>query len=298
MHNNLYVFAQTLENSIKKEMNWFYKLWENVDWHALALNAALVLLKIILTIIVFYAINRIGRSLIRMLFKQRLSKNLVQPERIRTVRNLTLNTFRGVLIFGFIYTVLSILSIPVGSLLAGAGIVGLAISFGAQGLVADITNGISILLENQLDINDHIVIGEIEGTVQNINLKTTQIRDFDGTLHYIPNREILTLSNKSKGAMRVRISICLKSSRDWDHARQIIQQVNEEYIPQCPEIVTPPKNILFNVTPSNQLLIIVDMFTTPGDQFVIQSKFSELYIDTMTDEGIVLPVNPLVFDKK
>ncbi len=269
--------------------NW----WLSVDWQAMGEYIIATFIKILLATIIFIILHRVGRHFIQFIFKTGMHNLPEKNGRVSTVRNLTLNTYRGFLIFAYIYTILTLFSIPVGSLLAGAGIVGLAISFGAQGLVADIANGIAILLENQLDIGDHILVAGIEGHVVDINLKTTKIKDFDGTIHYVPNREILTLSNKSQGIMRARISLRLFPSTNLDHVKKIIQHVNDELVGQYDEIVTPPKRILFSINLKDQLVVIVDMFTTPGNQIRIASIFIEAYIEALTAANIALPTEGL-----
>ncbi|MCC9882215.1 mechanosensitive ion channel family protein, partial [Streptococcus agalactiae] len=107
------------------------------------------------------------------------------------------------------YWILSILGVPISSLLAGAGIAGVAIGLGAQGFLSDVVNGFFILLENQFDVGDIINVGTVSGTVTNVGIRTTQIHDFDGTLHFIPNRNITIVSNKSRSNMRAQIDIPL-----------------------------------------------------------------------------------------
>ena len=111
------------------------------------------------------------------------------------------------LYFFFISWVLSILGVPVSSLLAGAGLAGVALGLGAQGFLTDVVNGFFILLENQFEVGDSVVIGSVEGNISSVGIRTTQIRGFDGTLHFIPNRNITVVSNKSRGDMRVQIDI-------------------------------------------------------------------------------------------
>ncbi|MBD5020626.1 small-conductance mechanosensitive channel protein MscT, partial [Xanthomonas citri pv. citri] len=111
------------------------------------------------------------------------------------------------LIFIFFVMVLDLFHYDPSALLAGAGIVGLAVGFGAQGLVSDIVTGFFILLEKQLDVGDYITVSTFDGIVEQVGLRTTQIRSFDGTLHYIPNRNITNVSNHSRGTMQALVDI-------------------------------------------------------------------------------------------
>ena len=112
-----------------------------------------------------------------------------------------------VLYFFLIYCLLSILGVPVSSLLAGAGLAGVALGLGAQGFLSDVVNGFFILLENQFEVGDAVEVGAVTGLVSTVGIRTTQIRGFDGTLHFIPNRNITIVSNKSRGDMRAQIHI-------------------------------------------------------------------------------------------
>jgi small-conductance mechanosensitive channel len=93
---------------------------------------------------------------------------------------------------------LSALGFDIGPLIAGAGIAGLAISFGSQNLVRDFITGLFILIENQFDLGDQVKIGGVSGVVEQFNLRHTVLRDADGTRHYIPNSTISVLSNQSQ----------------------------------------------------------------------------------------------------
>ncbi len=99
------------------------------------------------------------------------------------------------------------MGIPVGTLIAGAGIFSLAIGLGAQGFVSDIVSGFFILFEHQIDVGDHVIINNINGIVVAVGLRTTQIRSSNGTLNFIPNRSITTISNLSRGNIQAIVDI-------------------------------------------------------------------------------------------
>src|SRR5690606_26822996 len=149
--------------------------------------------------------------------------------RIQTLEKLLLNIFSYVLIFLFIVMFFGIIEQPIGPLLAGAGVIGLAIGFGAQGLVSDIVTGFFILLERQIDVGDYVTVSNYDGVVEEIGLRTTQLRGFDGTLHYIPNREIASVSNHSRGNMRALVDIGVSYKEDIDGAIGILNNVCEQF---------------------------------------------------------------------
>jgi small-conductance mechanosensitive channel len=122
--------------------------------------------------------------------------------------------------------------ISLGPLLAGAGIVGVALGFGAQSLVRDFLSGFFILLENQFGVGDVIDIsapgGVVSGTVEDLSLRTTSLRAFDGTLQVVPNGNVQFLGNKSKGWSRAIVDINVAYGEDLDHVRDILDELFEE----------------------------------------------------------------------
>ena len=125
-------------------------------------------------------------------------------------------------------TVLDEIGIPLGPLLATAGIAGLAIGFGAQTLVKDVISGFFILLENQFSIGDVVAAAGVDGAVEEVNLRTTILRDLQGTVHVIPNGEIRVLSNRTKGWARVVLEIGIGYQEDPDRVISILEEVGQE----------------------------------------------------------------------
>jgi small conductance mechanosensitive channel len=124
--------------------------------------------------------------------------------------------------------VLEEIGIPLGPLLATAGIAGLAIGFGAQTLVQDVISGFFILLEDQYAIGDVIAAGGVDGVVEKVNLRTTILRDLHGVVHVIPNGEIRVLSNKTKGWSRAVLEIGVGYGEDPDRVIAILEEIAAE----------------------------------------------------------------------
>lgn len=282
-----------LTEEVVQQTNFVSRWFHSINWNEVGAKAISVTLKVIVAIIAFLILRRIGFWFIDVIFKRYRKKQKELPSRYQTMYNLIRNLFNGLAIFTLIYTVLTIFSIPVGTLLAGAGILGLAISFGAQGFVSDIVNGFAILLENQLDIGDDVLIEGIEGNVINISLRMVTIRDFDGTIHYIPNREIPIVSNRSQGEMRVLIEIRLYPETNLETVRKIINEVNQKLVPKNPQITTPPDNVMFITDAQNQLVARIQLFTEAGAQFATRGLFYEEYIKALNSGGVDLPFSEM-----
>lgn len=265
--------------------SFFEELISSSNWQVIRTQLITTTIRLLFVLVVFYILKKVSVWAINQFFKKRPQKT----NRYETVYRVTFNIFNAMYYFFLIYTILEIFNFPVGTLLASAGVVGLAISLGAQGFVSDLVNGFTMLFEKQIEIGDEVSLDEITGEVLNVSLRTTQVKDFDGTVHFIPNREISIISNRSKTDMRALINVRLYPDTDIEKVRQIITQTNERFIPQFPEITVPPSDILFSSNTKNQLTLRIVMFTEAGAQYGVMYKFYEFYVKELTANGIDLP---------
>lgn len=247
------------------------------------------LISILLLIIAFVIV----RQVINYLFEKTVNRSLAfsrqKVARQKTLAKLSHNVLNYTLYFFLFYWILSILGVPISSLLAGAGITGVAIGLGAQGFLSDVVNGFFILLENQFDVGDIINVGTVSGTVTNVGIRTTQIHDFDGTLHFIPNRNITIVSNKSRSNMRAQIDIPLFVHTNLDQISDIVTKINEEYVSKHPAIVGEPTVFGPTTNANGQFVYRINIFTQNGAQFDIYAEFYKLYQKAILEEGIDLP---------
>ncbi|HIH1061496.1 TPA: mechanosensitive ion channel family protein [Streptococcus agalactiae] len=247
------------------------------------------LISILLLIIAFVIV----RQVINYLFEKTVNRSLAfsrqKVARQKTLAKLSHNVLNYTLYFFLFYWILSILGVPISSLLAGAGIAGVAIGLGAQGFLSDVVNGFFILLENQFDVGDIINVGAVSGTVTNVGIRTTQIHDFDGTLHFIPNRNITIVSNKSRSNMRAQIDIPLFVHTNLDQISDIVTKINEEYVSKHPAIVGEPTVFGPTTNANGQFVYRINIFTQNGAQFDIYAEFYKLYQKAILEEGIDLP---------
>ncbi|HGI2767671.1 TPA: mechanosensitive ion channel family protein [Streptococcus agalactiae] len=247
------------------------------------------LISILLLIIAFVIV----RQVINYLFEKTVNRSIAfsrqKVARQKTLAKLSHNVLNYTLYFFLFYWILSILGVPISSLLAGAGIAGVAIGLGAQGFLSDVVNGFFILLENQFDVGDIINVGTVSGTVTNVGIRTTQIHDFDGTLHFIPNRNITIVSNKSRSNMRAQIDIPLFVHTNLDQISDIVTKINEEYVSKHPAIVGEPTVFGPTTNANGQFVYRINIFTQNGAQFDIYAEFYKLYQKAILEEGIDLP---------
>ncbi|SHJ76571.1 small conductance mechanosensitive channel [Tessaracoccus bendigoensis DSM 12906] len=147
-----------------------------------------------------------------------------QRQRIDTLGSLLRNVVDVALVVVALLTVLAIFGVPMGPLLASAGVGGVAIGFGAQSLVKDYLSGIFMLSEDQFGVGDLIKVGELTGTVQEVTLRVTQLRDPSGTAWYVRNGEILTLGNVSQGFSTVTVDIPVALDEDQDKVTSLLRE--------------------------------------------------------------------------
>lgn len=192
-----------------------------------------------------------------------------------------------------LFQTLSELGFQLGPLLAGIGIVGLAVGFGAQGLVRDVISGFFILFEDQYGVGDVIQINEVAtGKVEELTLRITGMRDLDGTLHYVANGGITHVANRSKDWARAVVDVGVPYREDPAHVREVLERVAREAkddpelgrnLYSCPEVLGVETLGDIDIT----WRMIAD--TKPGRQFEIGRKLRERVKLTFDEEGIESP---------
>ena len=214
--------------------------WADFQWEQLLFDIGEVLLKVLFFYLVYKLIKIFTNKVVETIFSRLQAKSNGTDNRTKTLESLTKNIISYIYSFILIVTILELFDIRVTAILAGAGIVGLAVGFGAQGLVSDVVTGFFILLERQIDVGDEVTIGLIKGTVEVVGLKTLQVRDYDGSLHFIPNRQIATVSNHSRGTMRAMVEIKLSSDDNFELITMVIQDICKKMAEENEDIILGP----------------------------------------------------------
>ncbi len=278
---------------MSKTGNVFSRYIQQFDWSKIADDLFSKLVSLLLLFILFYIVKKILHLSVTKIIAPSLKLSKQDVARQKTITRLIENLLNYVLYFLLIYWVLSILGLPVSSLLAGAGIAGVAIGMGAQGFLSDLVNGFFILLERQLDVGDNVRLTNgpinIAGTVISVGIRTTQVRDFDGTLHFVPNRNITVVSNLSRGDMRVLVDIPLDANTDLDKIYQVIAQVNQSQQDKHPEVLTGPTILGPQIEKNGRYSFRIAMTAQNGTQTTVYHTYYKLYHDALMEAGISLP---------
>lgn len=265
------------------------KSFSRMNWSTIGDNIMKRFFTIILATIIFAIILWLGKYIINLLYRQTKRVEILGGfRRTETFRALTLNIFRYTTYFCYLYAILSMIGVPVGTLIAGAGIFSIAVGLGAQGFVSDVVNGFFILLERQFDVGDIVKIGDIKGNVIGIGLRTTKILSQDGTITFIPNRSISIVQNLSRHDRVINVDIKIQPNTPIDKVRKVIEKEDQAIMEQeqvelkaAPEIIGPVNN-------DGQLIFRVAVHTTKIPQPKLSAHLLSVYLQALARAGICL----------
>ncbi len=197
------------------------KFW--TDWHTPIVMVLILVGGVILRAILIASVRRIVARVVAGVSADSspLSKARVVA-RTNTIGSVLGNLITWSITVAVISTILSELGIAVGAILAGAGILGAAVGFGAQSLVRDLISGLFILFEDQFGVGDSVDLGEASGIIEQVGLRVTQVRDIEGTLWYVRNGEIVRVGNKSQGWSRVVLDIAFDYTVSVAKATEVV----------------------------------------------------------------------------
>ncbi|NTW71844.1 MAG: mechanosensitive ion channel family protein [Eubacteriaceae bacterium] len=216
----------------------------------------------------------------------------IDEKRYDTVKMVSKNIYRVLLMFIAFLTILGYF-IDVKSILAVAGIGGIAIGFGAQSLVEDIVNGVFIFMEDHYAVDEYISIDKYNGIVEDIGLRTTKIRDFNGDLHIIHNRKIAEITNHSRGDMRALVDIPVAYEENLERCMEILERLCGEIAEGNESIIEGPVVMGVQALESSSVSIRVSAKTLPMEQWNVERLMRLRIKEEFDREGIEIP-----YDKK
>ncbi len=199
------------------------------------------IIKIIVVLVLSKVIIKIGKKMLRKVFLVRAKSPFRTNERREsTLLKLLENIITYVVYFVSAMMILEYCGIPIKGLLAGAGILGLAVGFGAQSLVKDIISGFFVIFEDQFSVGDYIKINPFEGEVLEIGLRTTKLKSKTGELHVIPNGSIIQVTNYSILNSVSIVDVTIPNDQKSELAEKLIQQQLSGLETKVEDIVTSP----------------------------------------------------------
>ncbi|MFB4168770.1 mechanosensitive ion channel family protein [Virgibacillus sp. JSM 102003] len=276
--------------------NKFEQLWDYIAGPELWIDIGQGLFQIMLIIFLSIIIIRVGNNVIGRVFQNKSRGPFrITERRENTLKKLIQNVLKYTVYFTAIIMILdNVLGAKVGPLLAGAGVAGLAIGFGAQNLVRDIISGFFIIFEDQFSVGDYILTSGVEGTVEEIGLRTTKIQSWTGEQHVIPNGNVTQVTNYSihNGLAVVDVNVPYES--DVGNAEKIIDGVSKTLPDKYEEIVRVPEIIGVQTLESSHYVIRIIAETLPSYQWAGARIVRKEVQEVLYKEGIEIPAPRLV----
>ncbi len=220
-------------------------------------------------------------------------------KRQKTLVGLFVTLWRIILFFSVLYALLAVFVPNIGAaltpLFASAGIIGVALGFGAQSLIKDFLSGIFIISENQYRVGDIIDIEGFSGTVERIGTRSTVMRDVDGNVHYFPNGMVQHVINKTMGYSMARFTMLLRPEADIDVVAEIIDTTGKALSEEekwKDKILSPPAFVSVGEITGSSIEVIVAGKTQPSDQWGVVSEMRRRLLDNFEVKSIHLAVTP------
>jgi moderate conductance mechanosensitive channel len=208
-----------------------------------------------------------------------------------------LRSFASLFIMGIgVVLVLGELGVNLAPILASAGVVGVALGFGAQNLVKDFIAGIGIILEDQYGVGDVVDLGEASGTVEAMGLRITRLRDINGVVWYVRNGEILRVGNKSQGFAQVVIDMPVAHDTDLERCREVMQEVADAMYAEdewADILLSPPESLGVEQITTEGIFLRLMVRATNADQWRVGRELRLRLKERFVAEGIRTPVHLL-----
>jgi moderate conductance mechanosensitive channel len=268
----------------------FTRLWDidiyTVTQEGIGDTAAGALFNIVVTVLLAY----VGWEIVKAMIDRRIEMEGPAPipgeasgegeggqgaSRLRTLLPLARKAIFATLVVMVVMIILSSLGVDIGPLLAGAGVVGLAIGFGAQTLVRDIVSGVFFLVDDAFRVGEYIDIGNVKGTVEKISIRSMQLRHHRGALNTVPFGEISYLTNYSRDWAIMKLEFRVTYDTDVMQVKKIFKQINAELMANpeiAPNLLAPLKSQGVMSMEDSAMIIRAKFTAKPGEQFIIRRE--------------------------
>lgn len=269
------------EHSVDTMRNW---LTDDAMWIAAGIAVIRVLLILLIGRIAIWVIHK---AVTHVILNRNPTRLHVEQRRVQTIGKLLKNVASYVVYFIVMLLVLSEFNINLGPLLAGAGVLGLAIGFGAQSLVKDVITGFFIILEDQFAVGDVIQTGAFKGTVEMIGLRATRLTSWTGEVYIIPNGLINEVTNYSLRNSLAIVDVAIAYEEDIDHA---IAAIRETVSSVADENLAKPAEVLgVQALGPSEVTLRVIAECRPNTQAAVSRKLNAEIKKALDARGIEIP---------
>ncbi len=268
--------------------NWNITEWWNAHGWAITWT-------VVIALAAMFFVNRTVHHVIRPALKRQMPDSSEEDVKRRadTLTGVINGTAKLIILILAVLTILPELGIDMRALLAGVSISSIALGFGAQSIVRDGLSGIFILSENQYVVGDTVTVANITGTVEDISLRKTMVRDVDGALHTVPNGAITTTTNHTRDFAKVRVIIPVAHASDLEKVKEVANRIGLEMAadPHFKDmIITPPQYLrIDNIDMMGGVAVNVNGTVIPGKQWEIAGAMRARLLDAFQKEGIKTP---------
>ncbi len=254
----------------------------------------LLLLAYALRWVLFRLVNRVVRRAAHSTLPDRMNVATTarRAQRAETIGSLLQSIITGLLVAVFGTMMLSELGVDIAPIIASAGILGIALGFGAQSLVRDYLSGVFMILEDQFGVGDIVDLGEATGTVEAVTMRVTRLRDINGTVWYVPNGSILRVGNQSQNWSQTVLDISVAYHEDLTRVRRVLEEVahdmweDDDFRGQV--IEEPSVWGVQDLAPDSVTMRVV-LKTTPGEQWAVAREMRQRIKARFDHEGIEIP---------
>lgn len=212
-------------------------------------------------------------------------------QRAHTIGSVLKSTVSLLLLGWLILSVLGVLGVNLAPFIASAGVVGLAIGFGAQNLVRDVVSGVFMMLEDQYGVGDNVDLGEVSGEVQSVGLRITTVRDIDGTLWYVRNGAINRVGNMSQDYAVARVEVPVAPTADIKHAEQVAVKAAAAAVSDpafARKVLGEPEMLGVQELTADLVKLRITLKTRPNAQWAVQRRLRREILRAYGEHGIAL----------
>ena len=249
----------------------------------------LAVFQVILILTLAAVLVRVGSYLVRKFFeKQKAFKYRMDEKRLATMSTLSVSVYRyAVYIMAGVAILTKLTEVfRLQSVMAAAGIGGIAIGFGAQSLIKDVISGFFIIMENQYAVGDIVTIEGMTGTVEEMELRVTKLRNFNGDLHIVPNGEIKKITNHVRGNKAVLVDVPVAYSADVDKAIALAQDVCNEVTKEFETIVEAPKVLGITELGKESMNLRIMAKALPNEHWAVERRIRKRIKEEFDKAGV------------
>lgn len=245
-------------------------------------------------IVIGWLVLRIGRKLITRFLHIREAKSAYAHQQRETLRSLVISIFNYLVYFVIATVVLSVFGVNVSSIIAVAGVGGVAIGFGAQTLVKDIISGVFLWSEGNITVGDFVQLNGLSGTVEGISLRTTTLRDYNGNLYVVPNGDVRTVTNLSRDYKRALIEVRLNYEESLDDMLAILRDEMERSRNEIPGLRETPQVLGIKAMPGDAIIVEISALCDAGANVDAERSLRLRVKNRFDREGILFPHAPVM----